>query len=110
MVPLILLENTEAAPHLKPDATWIDRRRDFTHLPGMALLFFALGLITLFAGFITMALAFMSQMGLVYVLIGASTISSSLLWFAIYAVLARLDRLIEVMEDRREGVRQEPAL
>jgi hypothetical protein len=52
----------------------------------------------------------MSQMGLVYVLIGASTISSSLLWFAIYAVLARLDRLIEVMEDRREGVRQEPAL
>jgi uncharacterized protein HemY len=76
----------------------------------MAMLFFALGLITLLAGVVTMALAFISQAGLVYVLVGASTISSSLLWFAIYAVLARLDRLIEVMEDRRGGVRREPAL
>lgn len=74
----------------------------------MAVFFFAVGLITLVLGAVMVALSIIAGAGVVYTLAGLSTAGSSLGFFAVYAVIDRLDKLVEATSDRRTLDRRDP--
>lgn len=74
----------------------------------MANLFFGIGLITLLLGVGAIVVASMANMGIFFVAAGFSTVGSSLFFFALYAIIDRLDKIVEATLDRRELVRIEP--
>ena len=74
----------------------------------MAILFFGIGLVTLILGVVTVAMSTMADMGFIYVLTGLSTVRTSLGFFAVYAIIDRLDKLVDATSERRASDRIEP--